>query len=323
MVCELDQQGAPGSAVDKRAQVLRFRQLIIRHLPFFVAVAEEENFHRAAKRISITQSALSRRIQALEDELGVTLFDRTMKGVTLTPIGKTFYADAQGLLAHVDRSVDRLRAAARGEAGLIRLGLNEGATRSALITSRLREFAEASPNVRVELYSMFSEEQLDALKNETIDAGFLYDFHSDSEWKDSLETRLLQEERMLLALYEGHPLCALPEIELQDLRDEKLIWSSRSRGRHVYDKMIAAFHAAGETPNILIEVTAVETTIDFVLCHLGIGFVPETLRLPPGVMLRPVKGFNIHLNLHICWRRSGLVSPGLKRLVSMIMEPRV
>jgi DNA-binding transcriptional LysR family regulator len=299
------------------AQILRFRQLIIRHLPFFVVVAQEENFHRAAKRINVTQSALSRRILALEEELGITLFERTMKGVTLTPIGKSFYSDAQDMLDYVDRSIDRLRAAARGEEGLIRIGLNEGATRSERVTTGLRKFGATYPNVRVELNTMLSEEQLAAFKNETLDVGFLYDFHRGSEAEDLLETRFLHAEKMVLALYKGHPLLKSTEISLDDLKDEKMIWSSRSRGRHVYDRMIAGFHTAGHSPNIVVEVATVETTLNFVTSGLAIGFVPETMRVPPGVALRRVKDFLIELNLHVCWRR-GNVSPVVQKLVGII-----
>src|SRR5581483_8257134 len=129
------------------AQLLRFRHLIIRHLPFFIVVAQEGNFHRAATRINVTQSALSRRILALEEELGVSLFERSTAGVELTPIGNRFYADAQDVLGHMDRAIERLRAAARGQEGLLRLALNEGAVRCPQVTSSLQKFEREYPNV--------------------------------------------------------------------------------------------------------------------------------------------------------------------------------
>jgi len=297
-------------------QLPHARHAVIRHLPYFVVVAQEEHFHRAAERLNMTQSALSRRIQGLEEELGIALFDRTMRGVKLTPAGRAFHEHAQRVLADIDQAVERIQAVARGEEGMLRIALNEGAARCTRVARGLRTFRSTYPTVQIELHSMFSDDQLAALKNEVIDAGFLYEFERDTAFNQMFETRFVHEEKMVLALHDGHPLAALHEISLADLRDEKLIWSSRSRGRRIYDRMIAAFRAANMSPQILLEVISAEITVNLVSSHMGIGFVPQSQIVPEGVFLRAVKDFNVPLHLSMVWRRNNQSSL-LQRLVTM------
>jgi DNA-binding transcriptional LysR family regulator len=300
-------------------QLPHARHAVIRHLPYFVIVAQEEHFHRAAERINMTQSALSRRIQGLEEELGVALFDRTMRGVKLTPAGRALYEHAQRVLTDIERAVARIQAVARGEEGLLRIALNEGAARCARVAQGLRAFRHAYPAVQVELHSMLSDDQLAALTNEAIDAGFLYEFERDGPFNQMFNTLFVHEEKMVLALHEGHPLAALKDISLADLRDEKLIWSSRSRGRRIYDRMIAAFRAVDMSPQILLEVISAEITVNLVSSHMGIGFVPQSQIVPEGVFLRPVRDFHVPLHLSLVWRRNNHSSL-LKRLVDMAAD---
>jgi DNA-binding transcriptional LysR family regulator len=301
------------------ASPLRFRQHIIRHLLFFVTVAQEENLHRAASRANVTQSALSRHILALEQELGTTLFKRTAKGVSLTPTGKKFYTDAQELLLRVDRSIDRLRAAARGEEGLIRVGFNEGAARSNQVMSGLQRFSGEYPNVHIELYSMVTDQQREALNNESIDIGFFYEFQSESEFDKTLEKRFLREDKMVLALTRSHPLARASDISLSDLRNEKLIWPSQLQGPRVSNRMISIFHAAGVFPKIVVEIVSPETTINFVLHNIGVGFVPESLRVPNEIILKHVRDFHLPLDLYAGWREKNIVAPIARKLMSSIM----
>lgn len=279
------------------------RHAILRHLPYFIVVAQEGHFRRAAAILNITQSALSRRIKALEQEIGAPLLQRTQRGATLTPPGAVLYEEARGILRSLERTVDRVHSAMRGDVGVLRAGMNEGAVRSPQVTAALRAYRERHPGVQLDLLPMLTEEQLVALANGELDVGFFYDLTRDDEFAANYESRLIKREPMVLAVPAEHRLAAKSQITVADLADERLIWPSREHGRHLYDRMIAAFQAAGHSPNIAMEVLTGEMTVNFTASGLGMGFVGRDQHAPATVVLREVGDFDVALDLQVAWRR--------------------
>ena len=290
---------------------------VARHLPFFAAVAEEEHFHRAAARLNMTQSALSRRIQSLEAALGTPLFQRSQRSARLTPAGHAFHRDVQRILADIDFAVTHTQAVARGEMGALRLALNISALRSAIVSNTIRDFRARHPGVEVELRSQMTEQQIAALKRDDIDAGFLYDVAIDEATDVALETVPISAEDFVLALPAAHPLATRDTLTIADLRHEPLTWPSRAGGRHLYDQMIAAFRRAGVSPRIATEVMSGEATLGIASAGLGIGFVTESEQLPANVVARRVIDFDVRLHLHLVWR-AGAQSPALQRYAELL-----
>jgi DNA-binding transcriptional LysR family regulator len=151
----------------------------LRHLRYFAVVAEEQHFGRASQRLFVAQPALSRQIQEIEGELGVTLFDRIGRNVRLTEAGRTFLQEAQGVLAQVERATRRAQQAARGQIGSLRIGFVPSMAQTRLVPQMFAQFRSTYPEIDLELRVEFSDSQLDALRKRQISLGFLYFFPFD------------------------------------------------------------------------------------------------------------------------------------------------
>jgi DNA-binding transcriptional LysR family regulator len=182
------------------------RYSVVRHLPYFVVVAQEVHFHRAAEILHITQSALSRRIQALESDLGGKLFHRSARGVTLTQLGRSFYDDVRSILVELEGAVGRVRALVRGDEGRLRIALNEGALRSPAVTRTLADFQRLRPRVALELVPMLTEDQFAGLESQALDGGFLYELPTAPLSDAGYQTREVSAEALVLAVPSGHDL---------------------------------------------------------------------------------------------------------------------
>ncbi|WP_164857395.1 LysR family transcriptional regulator [Sphingomonas crocodyli] len=292
------------------------RHVILRHLPYFLVVAQEQHFHRAATILNVTQSALSRRIQALEAELGVVLFNRGQRGVTLTEAGRIFYEESKPILSEFERAVGRVRAVVRGEEGRLRIAINEGAVRSPAVSTALRDYRRLLPRVKLDIMPMLTSEQLDGLRNQSIDLGILYDLAGIDLPEAQFAHHLIEEEPMVLALPNDHPL-ATRDLKIEDLANEPLTWPSRDRGRYLHDAMIAAFQASGLSPIMSMEVLTAETTVNLAAAGLGMGFVGQRQHVPPTVALKPVLGFDVALKLQLVWQRNNRL-PSLRPLLELL-----
>jgi DNA-binding transcriptional LysR family regulator len=194
--------------------------LDFRALRYFVAVAEELHFTRAAERLYIAQPALSEQIQRLEEELGVELLHRTTRKVELTPAGEEFLARARRILAEADEALAEASRAARGETGAIRVGT--GATAGLELVPRvLHEFREARPQVHVELRQIDWEDYSGGLRDGSTDAAFVWLPFEQGD----LGVAALHEEPRVVALEAGHPLAAEGELRMEQLLDEPWPWA--------------------------------------------------------------------------------------------------
>jgi DNA-binding transcriptional LysR family regulator len=286
---------------------------MIRHLPYFVVVAEEQHFQRAAQRLNIAQPALSRRIRNLEQELGgVPLFVRTPRGVRLTPSGEALLEDARRILASADKARERAQSIMKGDVGGLRVGCSMGALRHAVIGDLLAAFRSAFPGIRLEAELLSIDEQLSQLRDGRIDAGIFYADAVDGEF-DSIE---LAEEDYLLALPARHPLAKAARIRLADVANEDFIFYSRGMAPTMNARLHAAFAEGGVVPKVAMESPGADTTLKLVAAGMGLGFAPasEASKTAKGVVLRPVEDMVLKGHFRLVWLRAN-PSPILPRLI--------
>jgi DNA-binding transcriptional LysR family regulator len=257
----------------------------LRHLRYFVAVAEELHFGRAAERLHVAQPGLSQQIQALERLLGVPLFDRTSRRVELTAAGAILLTEGRRLLAQTERIVDRARRAGLGEIGRLTLAAIGSATYD-VIPPVVREYRRRYPEVELVLREMSTPAQVQALRTGEVDVGFLrlpVDTHD-------LIASVVREEGMYLMVPEAHPLAARAEVPLAALAGEPMILFPSAPRPSWADSVIAACRGAGIEPTVAQEAIESATVVSFVAAGVGVALVPQGLRVlvRPGVVCIPV-----------------------------------
>ncbi|MDB5394440.1 MAG: LysR family transcriptional regulator [Rhodospirillales bacterium] len=261
----------------------------LRHLRYFVAVAEELHMTRAAERLGIAQPPLSQQIQALEREIGVTLFHRIKRHIELTDAGKLFLEEARRILIGVEAAVGRARRAQDGEIGRIRVGLTESASFNSIVTGALRAYRAAFPDIELTLEEKHTTELAESLRDGTIDAAFLRPPFSAG---DGLDFRLLTSESMIVALPAGHGLATERPITLSELAAETFILYPRSARPGLSDMIAAACAQAGFTIKLGQQAPQLSAAINLVAAGMGISVVPQSMRQmqPRGVVYRALKG---------------------------------
>ncbi|HWL88079.1 MAG TPA: LysR substrate-binding domain-containing protein [Polyangiaceae bacterium] len=275
----------------------------LRHLRYFLVLAEELHFGRAARRLHIAQPGLSQQIQALERELGVELLDRSHGRVQLTVAGRTFFEEGKRGMAQLERAVDLARRAGRGEVGRLALGAAESATYS-ILPGLLREYVRRYPEVDLAVREMSSPAQVEALERGEIDIAFV---RTPTEIKN-FETVTLREESMALVLPEGHPLAAERVVALAALANERFIMHPFPPSGWT-EFMLAVCRNAGFEPRISQSASETTVAVSFVAADLGITLVPASLSdaaRRPGVVTRPVASPAPTTRLLVIYRRDGL-----------------
>jgi DNA-binding transcriptional LysR family regulator len=275
------------------------------HVRSFVAVAEEMHFGRAAARLNLSQSPLSRQIQALEQSLGVTLLERTTRAVRLTPVGRTFLAEAYRVLAAAEGAAQITRRAAQGESGLVRVGFTAASAFRAL--PRLVAQVRATlPDIDLVLEEMVSEEQMQALNGKRIDFALLRPSPALLSEDGPIATALLLRERLVLAVPSGRPLASARQLGIQALDGQALVtWSPRG-GRYFVELLDRLFEAAKVRPRIVQRVNQAHTMLALVGAGLGVALLPESVRSirMTGVVLRPIRlPASAQPELMLAWHR--------------------
>lgn len=253
----------------------------LRHLRYFLAVAEEGHITRAAARLGIQQPPLSQQIRALEDELEVQLFRRTPRGVELTEAGESFLTDTRIILEQVSRARARAGRTARGEQGAIVVGFTSSAPFHPVVTGTIRAFRERYPMVSLALEERGTAALVEGVREERIDVAFI---RSPVTKREGLAIYPLVDEPMFAALPSDHRLAPgtgdkeSAPLAIADLAEEPFILYRRRIGAGFYDAIIAACHSAGFAPNIAQEAPRILSTLTLVASGLGISFVPAALR---------------------------------------------
>jgi DNA-binding transcriptional LysR family regulator len=290
----------------------------LRHLRYFIAVAEERHVTRAAERLGMQQPPLSQQIRALERELDVQLFRRLPRGVELTDAGSALLADARAILSHIDHAFATTRRTARGEQGQVAVGFTSSAPFHPFVPRVIRAYREAFPLVALTLEEGGTTELIDDLRNERIDAAFIRTAIADPE---GLVVGTLLREAMVLALPRGHGLArregALP---LKALAGETFIVYRRRNGPGLYDAILSACNAAGFSPRVGQEAPRIVSTLNLVAAGLGISLVPESLQRMrmDGVVFRRLTGAaQPKAPLYLASRR-GEVSAAVRKFLELV-----
>src|SRR5215472_10207952 len=295
----------------------------LRHLRYFVAVAEEGHVTRAAERLGIQQPPLSQQIQALERELETQLFRRKPRGVELTPAGQALLDEARAILARADEAVAAVKRTARGEAGRIGIGFTSSASFHPFLPRAIRAFRETHPLVALALEESGTTELVDALRTQSLDVAFVRSPVGES---DDLFIRPLLEEAMVAALPSGHPLSAGREaLPLAALAGETFILYRRPVGPGLHDAIIAACDRAGFSPTIGQEAPRMLSTLSLVAAGLGVTVVPASMsRLEAeGVAYRPLDASApLTAPLNLAYRRDE-ISAAVRRFVGLVQRSAV
>jgi DNA-binding transcriptional LysR family regulator len=277
----------------------------LRKLRYFIALAEELHFGRAARRLNITQPPLSMAIRALEEELGVRLLERAPRRVTLTHAGHTFLEQTRSLLARAEDAVELTRAAARGEVGRLTVGFMSASIHT-LLPQVLREFAARFPAVRLELRELTIPQQIESLRGEKIDVGFLRPPVADAE----LEVEPLASEPLIVALPRGHRLAKLSRVPLRRLADEPFVMFQQAPGLVLHNLVLGFCLAAGFTPRVVQEASQSHAVAGLVSGGIGVALVPASTQSThlAGIEYRPLADASPPVWTSLAWRR-GDASP--------------
>ena len=273
----------------------------LRHLRYFVAVAEERHFGRAAERLHIAQPPLSQQIRRLEAELGVTLLYRTTRSVEVAPAGEVLLVRAREILAAVDGATEDTRRAARGEFGRLAVGFTGSATYE-LLPKLADALRRALPGVLLDLRGeLLTPAQVASLLDGSLDLGLL----RPPVRERALAVEVVRREPLVAVLPQAHPLAAADAVPLKELEDEPFVVYPSHFRSVVHDAVEETCEAHGFLPRVALEVSETSTLVSFVAAGLGVSLVPESVRhmTVHGAVYRPLAGDAATVELAVAWRR--------------------
>ena len=275
----------------------------LRHLRYFVAVAEELSFRRAAERLHLAQPPLSAQIKALEGELGSKLLERTTRSVRLTPAGQVFLAEARAVLLAAELAEQRVRNAASGLIGTLRIGLL-ATTATARLAGILRTYRQKYPGVRFSLNQLTSPEQLQLLRAQELDVGLLRPPVKFPE----LENLFFEQSEMVLAAPRGHRLTKRSKLEWKDFHDESLVMVHPTLQHGYYDPFLNQCALAGAVPRVGQYANDIHSKLW--LISAGFGVAPTTKTIAevkrPGLVFRELPPGLPPVQTLIVWQRSNV-----------------
>jgi DNA-binding transcriptional LysR family regulator len=287
-----------------------------RQLRYFVTVAQELHFSRAAELLQITQPALSKQIRVLEGELEIQLFIRTKRTVKLTKAGEVFLEQAQQLLQQTEKAIKLAKRAALGEVGRLTIGFTATATYTVL-PELIGRFRVRYPQVEVEMLELSTEGQVIALNKGEIDLGLLHP-PIDSR---GLELCPILAEEFVAVLPKQHHLAIKKSLSLQDLAQESFILHPRSEGPFLYDGFLKLCRQGGFQPQIVKEVNSHQTRICFVAAGMGITFIPAGLQasVSQDLVCKPMTNLTMKIEFAAAWR-SVVTLPILQEFIKLLQS---
>jgi DNA-binding transcriptional LysR family regulator len=284
----------------------------LRPLRYFVTVARELHFGRAALKLGIAQPPLSRQIQKLEAELGFTLFDRSRRQVALSPAGAVLLGHAEAVLDSLEAGVREARRTSAGERGRVAVGYPSSLAYTGLV-GLLRAFRAEFPDVELTVRELPHAGQLEAIRSGQLDVGFVRGPLAER----GLTSECVRREPLVLALPADHPLARQRRLRLEKLGAEPFVFFSRARAPLFFDLLISLCERAGFSPRIAQEAPQVDV-LSLVGAGFGISIVPASVRgiRRTDVVLRPFAGAPM-TELHVAWR-TGDASPARQAFVNVV-----
>ena len=258
-------------------------QIELRHLRYFLAVAETLHFSRAAKRLGIAQPPLSQQIKRLEQLLGHALFERTTRGVKLTLAGQLLAKRARSTLEKVDEDLSQVRRLGRGEEGTLTVGFS-GSVMFTELPAAIQSYRRRYPKVELRLRELVTTAQIAALLNGTLDLAFL----RDGDPTEGVRITTLLKEKYVAVLPEAHPLAQRRSLSMKALKGEPFIMFARRMGPLAYDRTIACCERSGFRPNIVQDAPQWLTLVRLVAAGLGVSLAPACVArvAMPGAVYR-------------------------------------
>lgn len=280
--------------------------LDLRQLRYFVAVAEAEHVGRAAERLHISQSPLSRQIAQLEKNLGLTLFERSQQRIRLTSDGRVFLTEAHALLRHADRLENLGRRLGRGEEGGLCIGYVADAMHTGVLPSALRTLRDQRPGIHVALYDQESAEQFEGLRQRSLDIALVRT--SPPEGDPDLDAAPLLRDPLLLALPERHPLALAEELTPGVLDGQPWIAVGDAQDPALRDTFVASCVASGFTPDIRLDAADPLTALGLVASGLGLALIQRSMvrGTSDGVAVRELPWYEGSVQLWAAWHRIDL-----------------
>jgi DNA-binding transcriptional LysR family regulator len=261
----------------------------LRHLRYFLAVAEEGNFTRAAARLGIGQPPLSQQIRDLETEIGAMLFHRVPHGAELTAAGAAFLPEAKASLAAAEKARLAAQSANRGETGRLSLGFTASSAFNPIVSTTIRRFQARWPDVLLSLTEMNTLGLVQKLERGELDATFMRPGLDDP---DGIRLKRLPDEPMVVALPASHALARQKTLPLASLAKEPFILFPRLVGLSLYDDVVRACREAGFELTVAQEAPQISSVVNLVAADLGVSIVPASISQIKlaGVAYRPIQG---------------------------------
>ncbi len=291
----------------------------LRHLRYFITVATQLHFGRAAEQLHIAQPPLSKQIQDLEKELGFELFTRTKRSVALTPAGQVFLVEVNQIFQQLDRAIDIGGKTSRGELGQISIGFVGSATYN-ILPVMLQQFRDRYPDVQIELHELTTDRQLIWLREGKIDIGSIRPPIVDR----NLVSQIIFQESFVVALPTNHHLATVAEIDLASLATEPFILFPRELAPGLYDPIISICQAVGFSPRVVQECIQMQTIVSLVSANMGVSILPESIQEASrqGVVYKPIRVGTVSVEklaaIALVWRINDR-SPTVNRFLEVVL----
>ncbi len=295
-----------------------------RQLRYFVAVAEELSFTRAALRLHLSQPPLSQQIQSLERDLGVRLLERNKRHVALTEPGRVFLEQARQILAKADEACSQVAAAAAGYSGHLRLAYTVSVSFHPALPRTLLRYGQIAPKVGLELSEMYTEPQFTALLAGEIDAGFVRGEPAHAQDARNLRLSVIDREPLLLAMPAGHPLASRSGLGLAEVAGDAFVSQPRALAATLYDRLATLAHNANFQPSIVQHAQQINGLLALVAAGFGLALVPASIRAVrlAGVVYVPLEDPDAFLLLAVASRANDH-SPTLQQFLATVTETAV
>ncbi|QKJ87101.1 LysR family transcriptional regulator [Paramixta manurensis] len=290
----------------------------LRHLRYFIAVAEELHFGRAALRLNISQPPLSQQVRKLEQEIGARLFARTNRSVRLTAAGQQFLQDARTILVSVEQAAERAARLHLGDEGELRVGFTSSAPFIAAVSDALSTFRQRFPNVHIQMQEINTRQQLEPLNDGRLDLGVM----RNTPLPETLEYRLLLREPLCAVVHRDHPLASWQQVSIQALSAEPFIFFDARGGTALYSEILTLLQRYHIQPYITQEVGEAMTILGLVSTGLGISILPASfsrVRLADVVWI-PLQETDALSEVWLVWSKQREVSAAMQHMMKFLFN---